>query len=164
MVAVLQEKATGKIVRVFNTHLDHEVQTARVEGLVLINERKTNYPEGFTILAGDFNSESTDTAWYSLMKDTFGLQNVAKGSTTRTLNKWRGGSFETDMNATSSPIDYIFVDEHGKTTYGNVDVTSAIIDTNTRWKAGGVLGVAGTGEYARYLSDHYAVTTGLKFE
>ena len=53
-------KCKGKLLRVYNTHLDHEEEYARIKGISLIlqhMEAPENRPELPTILTGDFNAK-----------------------------------------------------------------------------------------------------------
>lgn len=50
----LEEKETGKRLRVYNTHLDHKGETARKQGMdVILNRLQTDAP---LLLMGDFNA------------------------------------------------------------------------------------------------------------
>lgn len=103
---LFREKATGKMFWVFNTHLDHVGQTARIESVKLITRKikelnKKNYP---VIFMGDLNSHPEDAPVQHL--NTV-LQN------TRTVSLQAYGPVDT-WNAfkfTARPdgcIDYIF--------------------------------------------------------
>ena len=54
VTAVLEHKETGSRMQVFNVHLDHQVEAARVNGIKLVLDRasKSEYP---VMICGDFN-------------------------------------------------------------------------------------------------------------
>lgn len=64
-VAKIKYKPTGEIIRIFNIHLDHISDEARVSGmkcvLDFVEKYKVNDPQEFMIM-GDFNSEPGDGA------------------------------------------------------------------------------------------------------
>lgn len=103
---LFREKATKKMFWVFNTHLDHVGQTARIESVKLITKKinelnKKNYP---VIFMGDLNSRPEDAPVQHL--NTV-LQN------TRTVSRqvygpadtWNAFKFNTKPDGC---IDYIF--------------------------------------------------------
>lgn len=103
---LFREKATQKIFWVFNTHLDHVGQTARIESVKLItkkiNELNTkNYP---VIFMGDLNSRPEDAPVQHL--NTV-LQNTRTNSIQAygPADTWNAFKFNTRPNGC---IDYIF--------------------------------------------------------
>lgn len=60
-MARLKEKNTGKVLDVYNTHIDNDYEKNRLMQLKLITDDIKNYSKGTpTILLGDFNTEIND--------------------------------------------------------------------------------------------------------
>lgn len=140
-VLVLKEKATGKLLNVYNVHLDHQVEEARVNGLKLVMERK-NAAQGHSIVAGDFNTTSSSSCYQIIANEMTNCQIYGKAfSTCQGFGAGKG-------NQNGSPIDFIFVDptETAITSYKIAN------DTFTDF----------LGEMRNY-SDHYAVKSTVTF-
>ena len=103
---LLEMKSTGAKIDVYNVHLDHQVEAARVNGIKLILERASvkNYP---IVLAGDFNC-------------TTGTETMNEA--TKTLINTQADAPETELGATHNgykripegegkSIDFILVDK-----------------------------------------------------
>ncbi len=155
VVVTLRHKETGMTLNVFNVHLDHHSVLARKKGLQLVLNRMSQYEGTHNVLAGDFNVDYRDDCYTTVtnaMKDTL---KGKTGALYRTLNIWKGDNvsygweFETDMDNTKGPIDFIFVDKGSST-----KIQSGYVDTQVRWD------IAGSG---KYLSDHYAVISEVYF-
>lgn len=102
-------KKTGKLLWVFNTHLDNEGATARLEGIKLITERilklnkEKNYP---VILSGDFNSLPEDAPVKyagNLLQNT---RSISKEKPYGPADTWEAFEFNKKPDGC---IDYIFV-------------------------------------------------------
>lgn len=101
-MVLLKEVETGNVIRVYNTHLDHEGENARKRGLEQIfMQIKLNklFPDAFMILAGDFNMLPEDPQ----MKWCFEKSELID------LTKGMKGTFH-EFGKISNPekIDYIF--------------------------------------------------------
>lgn len=116
-----QDLKTNKNFYVFNTHLDHEGKTARIESIKLILKNidsisNSNSNSNPVILMGDFNSDQEDT----VIKTIIHNKNKIKlfNSSEVTSNKHYGptGSFNAFKNQEESdkPIDFIFVSKNFK--------------------------------------------------
>lgn len=101
VTAELYDRQTGRVLRIVNTHLDHEGPIARKRGLELIvRETPTDLP---TLLMGDFNCPSTDPALLPL-RDRF--RDMSDGIDL-TFHAFQGYyNWKTDK------IDYIFATDH----------------------------------------------------
>lgn len=127
---LLMEHATGKVLRVVNTHLDHEGTLARQLGLrqILCHiDGAEEFPEAPVILMGDFNA-TPDSEELKTIRAWPGYVSAASDV---------GATFHDFMRAEQpAQIDYIYIK-------GAVKVISA-----RKWaeERGGV-----------YLSDHYPV-------
>ncbi len=142
-VLVLKEKATGKLLNVFNVHLDHQVELSRVNGLKLVMER-LKAKEGHAIVAGDFNTTSA-SGCYNIIGDVMTDCSSAPGA--KVFSTCQGfGAGKGNQNG--SPIDFIFVNPT-ETAISNYKICN---DTFTDSK--------GT---TRNYSDHYAVTSTVTF-
>ena len=63
--AVLRENATGKRLAVFNTHLDHVSEEARVKGIALVREKIAAFGDLPAVLMGDFNADERSETYRS---------------------------------------------------------------------------------------------------
>lgn len=128
---VLQELSTGKVLRMLNTHLDHEGSLARVLGaqqIIAYVQKADFFPHAPTILVGDLNAEP-DSPEMKLLSAHF-----------RNLTEGIGITYHSFGGSQSASIDYIFL-------RGAVEGTAPV-----KWDEchDGV-----------YLSDHYPVSTEL---
>lgn len=133
--AVLHDLAENRVVRVMNTHLDHEGEGARRAGLaqILAHEQAEDFFAGVpTVLAGDFNAEPASAElepirgcpeWHSAVPET-----------------WE--TFHDFGRRKNCTIDYIFLK-------GDIRCTAA-----GRWTES---------ENGVYLSDHYPVWAELEY-
>ena len=128
------------MLNVFNVHLDHEVEAARVNGLQLVVDR-VKAAKGHSIVAGDFNTQSSSGCYSIVANKMTDTQTVA----TSLGITYQGWGAEDDGFTT--PIDFIFTDKQ------NTKVTSYRICKDMWKNANGV---------SCYYSDHYAVTSTLE--
>ena len=136
--AVLTDKASGKDFVVFNTHLDHISDEARINGIHVVLDKIKQFGNLPSIIMGDFNAdEASDTykAATALFDDAkYRADDTEKGAT---YQCW--GSHLDDEN-----IDYFMISK----TKIKVD-TYQIIDNTYD-------GV--------YPSDHFAIALGIRLE
>jgi endonuclease/exonuclease/phosphatase family metal-dependent hydrolase len=121
---------------IFNTHLDHISEEARIKGATLIMDRMNMDAATSAILTGDFNCEPESK--------TIGILNQAGlHHTYNALNESAPGCTYHGFigGDDGEPIDYIFVTPH-------IRILSAQVDTH---KYNG-----------RYPSDHYPITADLQ--
>ena len=147
-IAVFEDKKTGARFIAANTHLDHEIPKARVEGVKLIIEWIRSAQEEYGPLAvgltGDFNSEPDQDAHSELEK-------IGYVADVYELSKDHKGPDETFTGFTKDDrkkrIDYIYAGPEGE----------------DKWKIGGyeVLENLIDGVYA---SDHRAVVSDLTLQ
>jgi len=128
---------TGKIVHVFNTHLDHEGAQAREEGARLIG-RRIQPVKGEVIVAGDFNSMREEAPWRLLTGNS--LQDVQHASQT--------GHF--GLQSTFNDFKQCW-DEHGA-------IDFILVSPGTRVLQEGVPCTLFDGKHA---SDHFPVVADL---
>ncbi len=108
--AKLKSKATGKILVICNTHLDHMSKQAQQNGLQLILDSLAVIGKGLpVILCGDFNV-TTDSPAYLLpgaspleLNDSYVIANEKSGPA------WTFHDFGREREAERVKIDYIFV-------------------------------------------------------
>ena len=100
--AVLEEKESGNVYAVFNTHLDHIGATAQIEGIKLILSKTEKFKDVPVIITGDFNV-TPDSDVYSLM-----LTNGFEDARTIAEKKDNINSFHW-YGKGSKMIDFIFV-------------------------------------------------------
>ena len=135
LMTQLRHKKTGKVFRVFNLHLDHESEDARVAGiqcvLKFVDEynNKAEYP---LFLMGDFNATPDSNA-------------VRMCSEYRDISDLTGHIENTrhDFGTAKIKIDYIFVSDVLKDSVTRTVVWDDVIE-----------GI--------YLSDHYPICTELE--
>lgn len=100
---VLSDKATNLKMAVFNTHLDHKSEEARIQSIKVIQDKMKNYEEMPVILMGDFNTTKNSESYLNITEDLQDTSYYARddeaGSTFQNWGKITEGS----------PIDYIMV-------------------------------------------------------
>ena len=143
--ALFREKSTGVTFSVYNTHLDHIGEKARVNGVKLILDSLARRSSTPVFLLGDFNSER-DSDVYNLVgssgfvKDSYGVAQKKFAS---------GGTFNA-FDTGEEPrkiIDFVFVNE-------KVEVMRYSVPNNFYWKSG----------KPRYYSDHFPVCLLVKLK
>ena len=72
-----RDKATGQVFYVYNTHLDHKYQAARVNELAAI-AKAVRLEQSPVVLMGDFNMEITPDLLSALLKDFKNTKEVAQ--------------------------------------------------------------------------------------
>lgn len=104
---VLEEKATGAQFAVFNTHLDHVSDLARINGIHVVLDKMHEIGDLPAVLMGDMNAtESSDTyksATESFLDAKYQTENAVTGAT---YQNW-GEALQNDC------IDYIFTSKTG---------------------------------------------------
>jgi len=137
----LEDKQTGKELRIVNTHLDHVSQEAREKQAVVVNEETDAYPAEYPqILTGDMNCDANNRAMEILLEN--GWKDAHKeihGTFTPglTYHAFIGDDFEGAVDK----IDFIFAK-------GILEITGAEIVKDS---------VDG-----RFPSDHYFVTADIE--
>ncbi len=115
--AILREKATGKTLVAFNTHLDHVSEKARVNGIRLILEKIGAFGGYPAVIMGDFNcrenSETYRCATELFSDAKYQTENTASGAT---YQNW-GRSLNREN------IDYFMISKTGITVNGYKVVT-----------------------------------------
>lgn len=135
LMTQLRHKKTGKIFRVFNLHLDHESEDARVDGikcaLNFVDEynNKAEYP---LFIMGDFNA-TPDSEAVGICKSRKELVDIT-GHIENTRH---------DFGTAKIKIDYIFIS----------DILKKSVIKTEAWKDV-IEGI--------YLSDHYPICTELE--
>ncbi len=135
----LQDKSTGEIYTHINTHLDHVLESVRVDQIkvlkVKIEELKAKgYP---VVCTGDFNTKEGADAYNEMKGCLLNSKYLAKNSDDgATYTNYGQNIFET------KPIDFVFVSE------GTEVETYKIIDEKIN---------------DMYLSDHAALCADIKF-
>ena len=135
-VGVYRERATGRLVRVCNTHLDHVSDEARILGIELLLGRLAAMNEEYplpTVLLGDLNA-APDSATVRAIKESPLALTELTADIPVTFH---------DYGTMEAKIDYIF---------GTQELAESVSETFV-W----------TDEYAGvYLSDHYPIGVELK--
>ena len=133
---VLRDNNTGKELAVFNTHLDNDSETARINGMDVIIDKihsLGNYP---TIVMGDFNATENSQTYLNATKTLLDVKYQVANDYVKhaTYHNW-------GQSLSNRPIDYFFITQTG------FDVNSYEVVTTTY-----------NGEYA---SDHFPIATML---
>lgn len=108
------DRSTGKQFYLFNTHLDHRIQTAREKGALLIRDRikalNTSLP---VIVTGDFNAVAGRNKAYEILvdddflSDTWDTAESRRGEVVNTFHNFRGaraGENRIDWILTQGPV------------------------------------------------------------
>jgi endonuclease/exonuclease/phosphatase family metal-dependent hydrolase len=116
-----RDHATGKEFYFFNTHFDHQVQTAREKSAELVRSRIADLPGNLpVILTGDFNAAAQDNPAYDILtKDGFFEDSWIKAGTRQGEGIATFNSFKA-ISTNGVRIDWIL-------TRGNVAVDAAAI-------------------------------------
>ncbi|MDO3411958.1 endonuclease/exonuclease/phosphatase family protein [Saccharibacillus sp. CPCC 101409] len=138
--------ASGSEIRVYNTHLDHIGETARIEGAKLVAaamlRHKEQRPGSFGILMGDMNGGPSDAplrylrgelAEAGLAPGLVDAYTALPGEVGRTFHDFLGG-------LEGEPIDYIFAE-------APLEVSRTVVDRRDF--------------SGKYPSDHYPVIAEL---
>ena len=140
----LRERNSGREFYFWNTHFDHEVETARQKAAALLRERlaavDTNVP---VLLVGDFNCAAGGSAAFSILTDNTGLFD-----TWTAAEKRENESLNTFHNYEPPLEDGVRIDWILARRPATVRQT-AIVDYR---------------EGSQYPSDHFPVTAILRFE
>ncbi len=132
-------------VNFFNTHLDHQTASVRVQQVQqiirYIAQKDTSSPAIASILTGDFNDEPNTTTILSLTNT---------GNDTAFIDSYRSANpsspgYTVSSNSPSRRIDYIFC----KNT-GTLNITKSMVVMNTPYSS------------SNYPSDHLGVITVFK--
>ncbi len=135
--AVFQDMETEKVFRVVNTHLDHEGQGARRQGLMQIVKKLAEevvWADVPTVLVGDFNAEP-DSEEMAVLLENRDFVN-ATNDIGVTYHGYHGEESAYPGDGVTSSIDYIFLK-------GNW-----VCEAVEKWK---------DHKEGVYLSDHYPV-------
>lgn len=135
---ILTDKATGKDFAVFNTHLDHISDTARINGIAVILDKIEQLGNIPSVIMGDFNAKENSETYKNATKKLLDVKY-------QTLNTAAGVTYQNWGSAERSKcIDYIMISKTG------FAVNSYKVITNTY---GGV-----------YPSDHFPITASLEIK
>ena len=137
-----RERETGQELFVLNTHLDHESDEARLNGLALITETIDALAEpGLpVVLMGDFNAASSSRTMRQLGSRYVDARDVSAAEPRGPVSTYVG--FDGKLASRRRRIDYILVRRGG-------DVTVTRYAALTKQRGG------------RYLSDHLPVAAAL---
>lgn len=138
---LLKHKTTGVYLDVYDVHLDHEVEEARVNGLNLVIERSTEkgYP---TIVAGDFNTDNASSCYTAISEKMYDCQAEALVSDEGvTYHNW--GKDVSELNKKTA-IDFCFVSKDISPL--EFDILEDKVSKNA------------------YYSDHYAILSTIRVE
>ncbi len=135
---ILQDKATEKKFVVFNTHLDHISDLARINGIQVVLDKIAEFGSLPAILMGDLNAEEDSETYKSATQNFFD----AKYQTKNTMTSCTYQNFGEELD--SNCIDYVMISKTGF----KVNSYKVITDTYD--------GV--------YTSDHFPLSVNLSFE
>lgn len=130
----IRHKKTGKVFSIYNVHLDHISESARVEGVTFIMQKlmaDMKKREAYSVMLGDFNGKPDEETIKIVSKELF---DVTKDS---------GITFHDFHRGDGMKIDYIFISHDLKKSFAGYDI----------WKdtSNGI-----------YLSDHYPLCAKFK--
>ena len=104
---ILNDKQSGKQLVVFNTHLDHISDEARIKGIGVVLDKIEQFGSLPSLIMGDFNAKE-DSETYKNATENF---DDAKYKTDKTQKGVTYQGFGTDMN--SENIDYFMISKTG---------------------------------------------------
>lgn len=118
---ILEEKSSGQQFVVFNTHLDHVSDVARINGIGVVLDKIQQFGGLPSMIMGDFNAEEDSETYRSATKNFLDAKYQAKeavGLHGATYQNW-GESLDRN------PIDYFMISKTGFTVekYEVVDTT-----------------------------------------
>ena len=135
---ILKDKATQKEFVVFNTHLDHVSDEARIKGIQVVLDKIKEFGSIPAVLMGDLNAKEDSETYKSATENFLDVKYQTNNTMTScTYQKW-GKKLDSEC------IDYIMISKTG------FSVLSYKVITDTY---DGV-----------YSSDHFPVVAELKFE
>lgn len=133
---ILEEKASGMQFVVFNTHLDHISDEARIKGIDVVLDKIEQFGSLPSVIMGDFNADESSETYLSVTQNfldaKYQTENTMSGAT---YQNWGAG-------LDGENIDYFMISRTGI----KVDEYKVISDTYG-------------GEYA---SDHFQIFTVLE--
>lgn len=136
--AILKDNATGTEFVVFNTHLSHVSDEARINGIQVVLDKIKEFGSIPAVLMGDLNAEEYTETYISATENFLDAKyQTTNTMTSATYQRW-GREIENDC------IDYILISKTG------FKVNSYRVVTDTY---DGV-----------YSSDHFPLVTSLSFE
>ena len=147
---LLQHKETGAKLSVYNVHLDHQVELARVNGMNLVLEKieDERYP---AYVCGDMNCTVNTPAIEAMTKVMTDCQ--AEASITEGGNTYNG--WDTTVNPDALAIDFCFVSKNLM-----LPISFDICREKYTVTADGITFSEDSGSL---LSDHYAVKTTVRW-
>ena len=134
---ILKDNSTGKKFVVFNTHLDHVSDEARINGINVVLDKIKDFGSIPAILIGDLNAEEDSQTYISATESFYD----AKYQTDNTMTSCTYQNWGEELDREC--IDYIMVSK------GDLNVKSYKVITET---------YDGT-----YTSDHFPLTATLTF-
>lgn len=111
--ALLRHNESGKYFDVYNTHLDHQVEKARSEGIKLVMNR-ANVSDFPAVVCGDMNGYVTDSWYQTATEIMYDCQaNADNTEYGPTFNGWGENDYSAapDGEVDTSTIDFCFVSE-----------------------------------------------------
>lgn len=147
-----RHKASGKVFQMFNLHLDHVGEQARVESVLLVQRKMKEFGTDLpTFLSGDFNVDQTHPM-YAVLAESGLLTDSRDKAALVYQNNGTFNDYKTD-GYTDSRIDHIFVTGGiGVDKYGVLTDTYRTADASSP-----------TGYRSRVPSDHYPVLIKVSF-
>ncbi len=102
---ILAEKSTEKQFVVFNTHLDHISDEARIKGVAVILDKIRQFGSCPSVIMGDFNAEEDSETYINVTKDFLDARyETEKTDFSKTYQDW---------GATGKQLDYFMISKTG---------------------------------------------------
>lgn len=102
---ILTEKATEKQFVVFNTHLDHISDEARIKGVAVILDKIKQFGSYPSVIMGDFNAEEDSETYINVTKDFLDARyETEKTDFSKTYQDW---------GSTGKQLDYFMISKSG---------------------------------------------------
>lgn len=102
---ILTEEATEKQFVVFNTHLDHVSDEARIKGVAVILDKIKQFGSYPSVIMGDFNAEEGSETYINVTKDFLDARYETENSDfSKTYQNW---------GKTGKQLDYFMISKTG---------------------------------------------------
>jgi endonuclease/exonuclease/phosphatase family metal-dependent hydrolase len=138
-----RDKATGREFEFWNTHFDHQVETARQKSAALIADRlRQTDPAMPLLLVGDFNCLAGNSPAYTLLTQEAGLTDTWTAAPRRT---------NEDLNSFNDFLPPVHAGER---------IDWILVRRPLAVEAAGIVDYAGLGQFP---SDHFPVTATVRF-
>ncbi len=121
-----EDRQTKKVFHFWNTHFDHQIETARQKAAGLIRDRIAQVPTSTpVILLGDFNADSGASRCYEILTRESGLKDTWHAAKTRSNEDVNSFNNFEPLERNSRRIDWILFRGEARVQHAGVVTTKA---------------------------------------